>query len=88
MGWVSGVVVFVLLWWIVLFLVLPWGVARHRLPDGTPDRPRLPRAFAITTVLAGVLWIIVFEVISSGGISFHDMARDRMHQLGIERPGE
>ena len=26
MGWVSGVAVFALIWWLLLFMVLPWGV--------------------------------------------------------------
>ncbi|MEX2009060.1 MAG: DUF1467 family protein, partial [Dongiaceae bacterium] len=26
MGWLGGVFVYVLIWWMVLFAVLPWGV--------------------------------------------------------------
>ena len=30
MHWASGILVFVVLWWLVIFAVLPWGV---RIPD-------------------------------------------------------
>ncbi|MCP5118853.1 MAG: DUF1467 family protein, partial [bacterium] len=30
MNWFTGVLVYVMIWWVVLFTVLPWGV---RVPD-------------------------------------------------------
>ena len=30
MGWVSGIVVFVIVWWIVVFAVLPFGIRSLR----------------------------------------------------------
>ncbi len=71
MDTVSAVVVFILLWWWVLFMVLPFGA---KAPDtvGTghassaPARPRILMKMLITTVIASLLFIIVYLVISSG----------------------
>ncbi len=46
MNWFESLVAFIVIWWLVLFMVLPWGV---RIPDkaepghatSAPVRPRL-----------------------------------------------
>lgn len=75
MNWVEGVVVYVLVWWVVVFAVLPWGV---RAPNefvpgqarGAPARPRLWLKAGITTVAAAVIWLIIWGIIWSDLISF------------------
>ncbi len=68
---VSAVVVFILLWWWVLFMVLPFGAkAPDRIKAGhassAPERPRILMKMLITTVIASLLFIIVYLIISSG----------------------
>jgi predicted secreted protein len=80
MGWVSGIVVYVVVWWIVLFAVLPWGVATpdHADPglaDSAPVKPRLLTKFAVTSVVALIVWVGIDLVIASGLVSFREMAR-------------
>ena len=73
MGLVSGVVVYILLWWWVFLMTLPFGV---KVPDAikaghatsAPTKPMLWRKAAITTLIAGILfaiidWVIVSEII-------------------------
>jgi predicted secreted protein len=80
MGWVSGVVVFFITWWTVLFAVLPWGNKPPEEPEpghapSAPAKPRLLLKFGITTVITAVIWLIIFALIESDLISFRDMAR-------------
>ena len=77
MGWISGIAVYVIIWWLVIFLVLPWGVqtiaAEDVVKGHAPSAPRRPRMWlkaAVTTLVAAVLWLIVFAIIKSGAISF------------------
>jgi predicted secreted protein len=74
MGWVTGIVVYILIWWTVIFAVLPWGLRRGA--DGKPDHPRLGRAVLATTFLSAALWCILYFLIRADVISFHDMARE------------
>lgn len=65
----SGIIVYVVIWWLVLFMVLPWGVKAPEttLPGhatGAPERPRLGLKAAITTAIAAVLWLICYWLIS------------------------
>ena len=78
MDFVSGAVVFVLLWWWVFFMTLPFGI---KTPDvvktghatSAPEKPMLGRKVAISTAIASVLFVIVDWVIDSGFISLSDL---------------
>ena len=79
MSWVSGIVVYVILWWIVLFMVLPFGVRRSEEVEpgheaGAPANPMLWRKALITTAIAAVLWGLAYWVIESDLISFRPAA--------------
>ncbi len=75
MTWFEGLVTFVIIWWMVLFTVLPWGV---RIPDNpekghatsAPIRPRLWLKLAVTSGIALLLWAIAYWLAASNLISF------------------
>ena len=77
MGWTTGIATYVVVWWLVIFMVLPWGnrpvdesdIAKGHAPSA-PKRPRLFLKAAITTFISGILWLIIWAVIEYGGISF------------------
>lgn len=59
-------VIFLIMWWLVLFTTLPFGVSRQEDPEpgtevGAPENPRLwmkaLATTAITTVLTGAIYI-------------------------------
>ena len=70
MSWATGILTYVLIWWVVLFAVLPWGV---RVPDepepghatSAPANPRLWLKVLITTVVAFIVWIGVYYLVQS-----------------------
>lgn len=85
MGIVSGIVVYILVWWTLLFCVLPWGNSPEEDPDvanakSAPANPRILKKFLITTLLSCVLWLIIYGLIESDVISFKEMA----HKLAQE----
>jgi predicted secreted protein len=54
--------VYFVIWWTILFAVLPLGVRRIENPGrgqdpGAPDKPQLLRKAIITSLVAGVLWL-------------------------------
>lgn len=73
----GGIVVYVIVWWLVLFTVLPWGVRPPAQPEkghatSAPARPRLLLKFLITTVIATGFWFVVEYVITSGILRLSD----------------
>jgi len=74
MDFVSALVVFLLLWWWVFLMSLPFGVRTIDTPEtghapSAPARPMLWRKVLAATVIAGVLTVIVNWVISAQIIS-------------------
>jgi len=77
MGWVTGIVVYVLAWWVTLFAVLPLWVTLAEPDDpghaaGAPQRPRLLLKAAITTVVSAVVWLAIYFLVSSPFLSFRE----------------
>ncbi len=76
MDWFTGAVLYVLIWWTALFAVLPFGVRPRSEPDpltgwrGAPERPHLVRTVIATTIVAGIIWLAAFWLISSPYLSF------------------
>ena len=78
MGWFTGSMLYLMLWWLVFFAVLPFGV---RMPDegevgeghatSAPTRPRLWLKAGITTLIAAVLWVGAYWLITSDVFSFY-----------------
>ena len=57
----SVIAVYFVVWWVVLFAVLPWGVRREENPEighdpGAPAVSHLKRKLGITTLITFVLW--------------------------------
>jgi len=77
MSWLTEFVVYALIWWVVLFAVLPWGIERDENPApghdaGAPKAPRLWIKMAVTTGIAAVLWVIAIWLIRSPWLSFRN----------------
>lgn len=76
----TGIIVYLLIFWTVLFTVLPWG---NRAPDhhevgmmgGAPANPRIKKKFIITAAVSTVLWVIVFLLIHFEVVDFYEIAR-------------
>lgn len=72
----TSVVLFALIWWTVLFAVLPFGTRPLADADpqtgwrGAPARPLMRRKLVATTVVTLVLWAVATVIIRSDMWSF------------------
>ena len=75
MPWVTGIVVYILVWWVTLFAILPLWVTPSE-PDetghdaGAPREPLMGRKIALTSVVAAVIWLGIYIVVSEPWLSF------------------
>mgnify|MGYP001382041587 FL=1 len=77
MGWVGSGITFIISWWMVFFMVLPWGVRRQDDPElgheaGAPENPRLWLKVAVTTGIAVVITALAWVAVDLGWISIRD----------------
>jgi predicted secreted protein len=66
-GVMTQILIFLVIWWLTLFAVLPWGVRRTESSDaghdpGAPANPMLLKKAIVTTAVAGVIWGAIFIV--------------------------
>ena len=77
MGWVTGIVVYLLIWWTVLFATLPVGVRPDSEGEATPGgwrgaprAPNLGRKAVWTTLISLALWGGLEAIVRSDHLSF------------------
>jgi predicted secreted protein len=71
MDWFGIAVVFTIVWWLVLFMVLPFGAAppdqvEPGMATSAPAKPRMAIKLAITTFLAALVTALVAWLMQSG----------------------
>lgn len=77
----GGIVVFVMIWWTVLFAILPWGnkqpeQAETGMAHGAPMNPNIKKKFLVTTGVTILLWFVVYALIEYKVIDFRKTARE------------
>jgi predicted secreted protein len=80
LSWITGLAIYFVIWWIVLFAVLPWGVQQETDPEpgfdrGAPKQPRLIMKAVATTLVSGVIWLALYAASWYGLIDFRAMIR-------------
>jgi predicted secreted protein len=77
----TAIAIYFLIWWVVLFAVLPWGVRAQGEEDaapgtdpGAPAVPRLLAKLAWTTAVATVVFGLCAFVYLSGLVTLDDLA--------------
>ncbi len=61
----TGIMVYVILWWLLFFMVLPWGIQPIEQPEagwqrGAPYKPKLWMKALVTTGLATVAFCLLY----------------------------
>lgn len=82
MSLTGGIVLYVVMWFLVLFVLLPFGhqsqaEAGHvtpGTPEGAPHNPPLKKKMLWATLVTAVLWGIIFYIIEWDVITRADLA--------------
>jgi len=76
----TAIAIYFLIWWIMLFAVLPWGVraqGEEGAPGTDPGAPIVPRLRAKllwTTIASGVVWAICAVLYTKGLVTLDGLA--------------
>jgi len=78
MSLTSALAVYFVIWWLVLFAVLPWGVRTQGeegtvepgSPESAPVHPQLGRKVLITTLVSAIVFALVYFVHGQGWLDF------------------
>lgn len=83
MNWFSAFVIWLILWWLTLFIILPIGIRGQAeegeivegSEPGAPHKLDIKRKFVQTTIITSGLWVIACGVILSGVVSWETLGR-------------
>ena len=80
MSTTTAIAIYFLIWWLTLFVVLPWGV-NSQYEDGAPGTdPGAPRVHNIAmklvwnTVVAGIIFAALATIHIKGWVTLDDLA--------------
>jgi predicted secreted protein len=76
-----GIAVFVVIWWTVLFAILPLGVRTQGedgtivpgTPESAPTRPRLVRVVLLTTLVSCVVFAAIWAALRYDLVNFEQL---------------
>jgi predicted secreted protein len=72
-GITGSIIVYVLIWWIIFFSVLPVGIQSKKeqfkeridgIDPGAPNNPKIGKKFLITTIITSVIFIVIYYLVS------------------------
>ena len=72
-----GFAIYFIIWWLTLFAVLPFGVRTQGedgdvvpgTPESAPAKPQLVRVFITTTLVAALMFAVIWAAVEFGWIS-------------------
>ena len=65
----GSIVVYVMIWWIVFFALLPIDVNRTKKKkiegedSGSPENPKILKKFIYTTIISSVIFLILYYLV-------------------------
>ena len=72
MGLTGSIIVYVLIWWIIFFSVLPLGIQSNKeqfkekvggVDPGAPNNPKIGKKFLITTIITSLIFIVIYYLV-------------------------
>lgn len=77
MDLVTWVATYIIVWWILFFMVLPWGNHTPKtipvgFERGAPEAPRLLLKVGITSLLTIILCFLIHLALTQGWVNFKE----------------
>ena len=72
MGITGSIIVYVMIWWIIFFSVLPIGIRSNKevfkdkiggVDPGAPKNPKIALKFLITTLITSIIFVVIYYLV-------------------------
>ena len=72
MGITGSIIIYVLIWWMIFFSVLPVGIQSNKekfkervdgIDPGAPINPKIGKKFLITTIITSIIFIVIYYLV-------------------------
>ena len=74
MGITGSIVIFVIIWWVIFFSVLPIGIKHNDKPfknnlegndPGAPKNPNILKKFLYTTLITSLIFVGIYYIVAN-----------------------
>ena len=81
MGLTGSIIVYVIIWWVIFFSVLPFGIESNKeifkdsiegVDPGAPKNPKMAKKFLITTIITSILFIMIYYLVNTGVLNLRN----------------
>ena len=81
MGITGSIIVYVLIWWIIFFSLLPVGIQSKKekfiakiegIDPGAPNNPKIAKKFLITTIITSIIFIVIYYLVESNLLNLRE----------------
>jgi predicted secreted protein len=71
-GITGSIIVYVLIWWVIFFSILPIGIQSNKekfreniegVDTGAPNNPKIGKKFLITTIITSIIFIVIYYLV-------------------------
>lgn len=81
MDWLTGLAMYFLIWWLVIFCVLPWGIRTDmETGSGAPVNANIKKKFLITTGISLLVWLLVYGLIQANLIDYRAISKQMVEE--------
>ncbi len=72
MGITGSIIVYVMIWWIIFFSVLPVGIQSNKevfkdkfggIDPGAPKNPKIVKKFLVTTLITTIIFSVIYYLV-------------------------
>ena len=72
MGITGSIIIYVIIWWIIFFSVLPVGIQSNKevfreklegIDPGAPKNPKIVKKFLITTIMTTIIFVLIYYLV-------------------------
>ena len=81
MGITGSIIIYVMIWWIVFFSVLPIGIQSKNeefketikgSDPGAPINPKIAKRFLITTIITSIIFIMIYYLVKNNFLNLRE----------------
>tara|TARA_B100001057_G_C22855423_1_gene952502 strand:+ start:2390 stop:2644 length:255 start_codon:yes stop_codon:yes gene_type:complete len=81
MGLTGSIIIYVMIWWIVFFSILPIGIQSNKeifkdsvegIDPGAPKNPKIAKKFLITTIITSIIFIMIYYLVKNNFFNLRD----------------
>ena len=84
MGITGSIIIFVMIWWIIFFSLLPVGIQSNKevfkekiggMDPGAPKNPKIGKKFLTTTIITTIIFVVIYYLVENDLLNLREFLK-------------